>query len=305
MSTAADLINKVRRRLQPTQREMAVYLGAPYTAGALTMQLTDPTDGSSLNAVSPGCELAIDLELFYVESFANGVATVIPGDLGSTSANHANGARVWVNPRYSDFDILSGLNDDLDDLSTPDNGLYQVKSIEITHTPPHIGYDLVGVTTILEILSVRYRVPSSPATLEWIPIPKREYELTPSSDTGDFASGYALSIYEGGFPGQPIRVTYKAPFAHFATYNDDSVTVCGLPATAADLPYLGAAIALTSPREIKRNQTEAQPDSRKANEVPPGAVMNSVAGLEKIRSRRIKGENERLYQLYGHQRTRA
>ena len=99
----------------------------------------------------------------------------------------------------------------------------------------------------------------------------------------------------------PFRVTYKQQFSPFVNLTDDATTVAGLSSTMYDLPPLGAMVALVAPREVKRNQIEAEPDSRRGTEVPPGAVMNSVAQVLALRQRRINAEATRLQALYGQQ----
>ena len=99
----------------------------------------------------------------------------------------------------------------------------------------------------------------------------------------------------------PFRVTYKQAFAPFVNLSDDATTVAGLSLPMYDLPPLGAMVALVAPREVKRNQIDSAPDSRRATEVPPGAVMNSVAQVLALRQRRINAEASRLHQLYGGQ----
>ncbi len=100
-----------------------------------------------------------------------------------------------------------------------------------------------------------------------------------------------------------MRVTYSARFSPLVNLSDALTAVAGLAPTMYDLPPLGAMVALVAPREVKRNQIDAEPDSRRAPEVPPGAVMNSVAGVLRPRQSRINAESMRLQQLYGQQRT--
>ena len=51
-------------------------------------------------------------------------------------------------------------------------------------------------------------------------------------------------------------------------------------------------------REIKRNFTESQGDTRRAGEVAPGAVMQSSRNLQILRQQRITAESARLDALY-------
>jgi hypothetical protein len=118
--------------------------------------------------------------------------------------------------------------------------------------------------------------------------------------TTDFASGGALVIYEGGYPGQAIRVRYRAPFGSLTALDDDVLADTGLPATAHDLPPLGAAVRLVAGREVKRNFTEAQGEPRRAEEVPPTATLQSSRELLRIRQQRIVAEQSRLLHQYGY-----
>ena len=99
----------------------------------------------------------------------------------------------------------------------------------------------------------------------------------------------------------PFRITYKSQFQPFVNMTDDATTVAGLASFMYDLPPLGAMVALVAPREVKRNQIDSAPDSRRATEVPPGAVMNSVAQVLALRQRRINACHAQLEQLYARQ----
>jgi hypothetical protein len=292
------MIAQVFRRIQPGQQVEALTLASPYTAGATSLLLSDPA-GTILPSLRPETVLSIDLELFYCQAVSGTTATVVPGYLGSLPANHASGEMVYLNPRFSAFDIMQAINDDLNDLCSPENNLYQVNSVELTYNPATAGYDLTGVTGLIDILSIQQKQPYPVGY--WVPFPRSKWTLTAGADTTSFPSGYALRLNEGGYPGMPFRVTYKTTFQPFVNLTDDATAVCGLSNTMYDLPPLGAMVAMVAPREVKRNQIDMAPDSRRATEVPPGAVMNSVAQVLALRARRINAEASRLKQLFGGQ----
>lgn len=298
MATLGSLISQTLRRVQPGQQVEALTLASGYTAGATSLSVSDPA-GTILPSLRPETVVSIELELFYVQAVSSTTVTVVPGYLGSTSANHSSGALVYLNPRFSAFDIMTAINDDLSDLCSPENNLYTPNSIEITYNPATIGYDLTGVTGLIDVLSLQQKQPYPIGY--WVPMPRKKWTLTANADTSVFPSGYALRINGGGYPGMPFRVTYKQQFKPFVNLTDDATSVAGLSSTMYDLPPLGAMVALVAPREVKRNQIDAAPDSRRATEVPPGAVMNSVAGVLQLRQRRINAEASRLHQLYGQQ----
>lgn len=303
MATLGTMIAQVLRRIQPGQTVETLALSGDFTSGSTTMTVSDPA-GTILPSLQPETIVSVDLELFYVQAVNNTTVTVVPGYLGSTEADHSSGAIVYLNPRFTAFDIQTAINDDLNDLCSPENGLYAVQSIELAYNPSVVGYDLTpaggsAVTGLIDIISIQQQQPYPIGY--WIPFPRHSWTLTASADTTAFPSGYALRLNRGGYPGMPFRVTYKYQFQPFVNLDDDATTVAGLSSFMYDLPPLGAMVALVAPREVKRNQIDAEPDSRRATEVPPGAVMNSVAQVLALRQRRINACANQLKQLYAQQ----
>lgn len=296
MTTSADLISETRARLQTGQTEQVNRLN-----GSITASQTTATFKYALGAIKSGGSviLSIDLELIRVWETTDSsmIAGVIErGVLGSTAAAHADLATVTVMARFSDFAILQALNEDLADLSAPSNGLYQVKTVDITFNPSVAGYNLTSVTDIIgEPFRVLYKTPGPAAY--WPEIRSWRYES--DMNTAEFASGKAIFLYEGAYPGFVFRVFYRAPFTLLSTtLTTYDVALTGLGSTATDLPPLGAALRLMDGREVKRNFTESQGEPRRAAEVPPGAVGGSSRGLAQRRQSRIMAEAARLAAMY-------
>jgi hypothetical protein len=65
-----------------------------------------------------------------------------------------------------------------------------------------------------------------------------------------------------------------------------------------DLLVLGVQIRMVAGREVKRNFTESQGDTRRADEVPAGSVTNSINNLLRLRRDRIIAEAARLTRQY-------
>ena len=291
MTTLVDLVHETKRHLQSMQREPMNKLNAAITADAENVSFL--YDASQ---VQTGSYLQIGLELLYVWAVDQSAKTAVVGrgELGSTAAAHAEGDVVTVNPKFPDYTIVKAINDDLRDLSTPTNGLFRVRTVELTASATSPGYDLTGATSdVLEVLSVTTRHPGAPRV--WSPV--TNYELNRNAHS-DFASGYSFHLADGAYPGQPVRVTYKAAFTALANLSDNVETVSGLPATMHDLPPMGAAVRLVAPREIRRNFIDGQGDSRRAEEVPPGATAASMRALAALRQQRIDAEHGRLAQAY-------
>ena len=290
MTTFSDLIEKTSRRLLSGVQEQTVQLTQAYTAGAQTLQV----QGGYVGSIQAGARLSIDLEVFYVTSTTtSGTIGVIGGYEGSTEANHASGAQVHVNPRFSKFDIGVAINDDLLDLSAPSNGLGQIGYVDVTYIPVYAGYDLgTGFTSTSKVLEVSWK--TVPPTRTYPLIRRGDYAVRRNQSTSDFPSGNGIILYRDAQPGFPIHVTYLSPFNPLVNLTDDVTNVAGVPASMMDIPPLGAAMQLIQPREIKRNFFESQPDPRKAPEIPPNAVANSSAKIEQQRQRRIDAECDRI-----------
>lgn len=288
MTTCADLIDETRRLLFSGQRERMNRLTSDITAAD-----TSITFDFELSSMAEGSYIAVDLEIMYVWSVtaSSKTATVQRAMLGSTAATHTSGSLVYVNSKFPAYSIFTALNEDLDDLSAPDNGLFQVVSKELTYNPAVQGYDLgvaAGVN-VLDVLSVTADVPGP--SQDWVPL--TSWRLATNTNTTDFSSGTSITLLEGGSPGLTVRVLYSTPFTKFAALTDN-VTTTGLPTSAYDLPPLGAALRLVGVREIKRNFDESQGDTRRASEVPPNAQLAGYQAVLRERSRRVKAESNRL-----------
>lgn len=298
-TTAADLIRETARHLYSGRYDpMNKLSGAISSTSATTI-----TGTYDLGAITTGAYIAVDLEIMLVWAVIDASAktfTVERGVLGSTAATHSDGAIITINPKFSDFAILTAINEDLDDLSGPDNGLFAPTNVTLTYNPAVRGYDLASATSVIGIL--RVRAESTGPEKDWPEILR--YDLIRAADTTDFASGFAIVLGEPGWAGKDIRVEYAAKFGHF-TATADVISTSGLPATANDLPPLGAALRLQYMREPQRNFNEAQPDPRRAQEVGAGAQLQAARGIEALRMRRIRNERSRLRKDYPHKRKLA
>jgi hypothetical protein len=291
MTTSTDLIHETTRHLYATARD---------PQNKLAVALSDTTGTSAqftytLGAIQAGAVLSVDLELMYVWAVDNPVTntvTVERGYLGSTAATHLLDAIVTVNPKFPAFSILNAINEDLDDLSG--YGLFTTDTVSVTYSPAVDGYDLTGVSNLLEVLEVKYQ--DDGPQKRWPVI--KSWTLKRDSLTTEFASGLALVVNNSGSSGRPIRVTYSKPFTRFTALAQDCQSVAKLPSTANDLPPLGAALRLQAVREGQRNFNESQPATRRAQEVQTGAQYNSTRGLQELRRQRIRIEARRLQKFW-------
>ncbi len=308
----SDMIEKTLRLLTPTQNEQQLQITTNYVAGSGTL-VVDDTSPAYAMAGRPGSILSSGpggpLQLWIVQQdHGSGNLSVIGGFQGSTDTNvtastTAPSATVIVRPKFSRYDISVAINDELAGLSSPGVGLGQIETVDVTYVPAFMGYDL-GATFDAEqsrVLEVNYAEP-----LPWKRNPRVRsdmYRVIRNQSASYFPNGNGIILYEDAWPGLPVRVTYIAPFAPLVNLTDNVLSVAGVPVRMQDLVAWGAALRLAPDREIQRNTMATQPDPRKAQEVPPGAIRGSVDGLTGLANRywrRINQEQATLRHAYPH-----
>lgn len=288
MSTAAQLINRAQRQLLSGVVEERNKIATNLTATATSMVLT-----YDLRGIRDGAVVEIDSELVYVWEVNTGTktATIERAWNGTTAAAHTSGTVCTVNPRFPRHQILEAFNDDLADLAAPFNGLYRIRTLDLNYNGNDAMINLPSVGDVIDLVEVRSRYRSD----DYLHV--RNVQLVRNLPTKDFGSGTAIKFNE--YPRQgTLRIVYKAPFNRIVKEADDIQMICGYPLSAEDILIMGAQIRLMAPREMKRNFTESQGDTRRADEVPSGAVANSIANITRLRRERIVAEATKLDSQY-------
>jgi len=288
MSTVASIINKAQRQLLSGAVEERNKLSATINSSVTTLGATYDLDG-----LRKGTVFEIDSELFYTwdASTSAKTVTVERGFSGTTAAAHTNGAILTVNPRFPRAQILEAINDELADLSSPMNGLFQVKILDIEYNGSDSIINLPIFGGIQDLIDVRLRYTSDSYPLI------RKTQLVRDLPTLDFPSGYGLKFNAPCRSGD-LRVTYKAPYTAVTSESDNLQVVAGISAQAEDILVIGSQVRLMAPREIRRNFIDAQGDTRRSDEVQAGAIANSVTNLLRLRRDRIQAEAMRLARQY-------
>lgn len=289
MNLAQVVADTRRRVLGPTREELDRLNGA-LTAAADQLTVTYGRSG-----IQQGSVLAVGLELMYVWDVSSTTVTVERGYAGSTARAHDDNQIVYVNSRVAPFDAAQAVNEELDDLSSPDAGLYAVETTTVTFNAARQGYDL-DADDILTILEVHADTPTGQ---DWPKLKPDQYRFQREADLSDFASGFAFQILDGAYPGREVLVTYATPFSHASNLTDDIEVTTGLHREAHDILSLGAAARLVTAGEVARNDPHTQGDTRRSEEVPPGAVWGSARALLSLRDRRVNAERSRLVQSWG------
>ena len=149
MTTLDFLVNEVTSRALSGMRE---------EESELVTGIDDVTETISLppglprKSMEPGASIQVDYELMRIVSILDPVTlSVERAILNSVATAHAAGATITVNPRFPAVDIVRAINEDIDDLSAPTNGLFDMKTTILIYNPAIIGYDFgVPRSQILE-----------------------------------------------------------------------------------------------------------------------------------------------------------
>jgi hypothetical protein len=168
-----------------------------------------------------------------------------------------------------------------------------------------VGVDLDDFTTVRRILDVETSDTSNGMLFWYRP---RSWRVVRNGDPTDFPSGNGLIVYPNDWQTYAtqagstyvLRVTAATDFDTSAFTDDvDVVEDVGLPASAIDIAPLGAAGKLTGVREILRTNIGTQNQPRRAEEVPPGATIQTGMQLMQLRDRRLSQEATRLLGRWG------
>ena len=287
MTTAGTLIDRTVQNLLAGTVEERNKLASSLDASTTSVPIE-----YSLGSLREQTVFQVDSELMYVweVNTASKTLTVERGFGGTTAATHADAAIVTVNPKFPRWQVLQALNDEMADLSSPMNGLFQMKTLDISYNGSDRQVDLTGVTSMIDLYDVRWRYMSDDYPVV------RNYRLMRDMPTSDFPSGFVLTLDEPVMS-SVIRIIYKDAYAPF-TSEASTLASTGASSTLADLLVLGAQIRLLASREVKRNFIESQGDTRRSDEVPAGAMNASVTNLLRLRRDRIQAEAARLNRQY-------
>lgn len=296
MTTLNYLVNQVTSRALSGMREEEAEL---YQDMDDQVEIVHLPPGIPRRSMEPGATIQVDYELMRIISILDpATLSVERALLNSVATAHAAGATIVVNPRFPAVDVVSAINEDIDDLSAPTNGLFQMQTATVIFNPAVTGYDL-GVPPGQVIEAWEVRAWDYGSQQAWPLIAPTYWKLDMGADPKVFPSGVSIKIYRDAFPGRPVRIQYKAPYSTpLVDPTDDVELTTGLHSQAHDIPVLGAAYRLMQFREIKRTFTEAQGEPRRASEVPVGSSLTGLKGIQAHRTDRINAERERLNKIY-------
>lgn len=288
MTTAAQILERASRQMLSGTVEERNKLSLGINASATSLATV-----YDLKGLRDGVTLEIGTEQMYVWTSNPATKTLIVerGFNGTTPASHATDDIITLKPRFPKQQMFDSLNAEIDDLSSPAHGLFRVVTADLTYNGSDRQIDLAGAGTVLDLIDVRLRYLADDYPVI------RNVRLQRSLPTSDFPSGTAI-VFDEPIMAGTLRVTYKAPFVRLSALTDDVTSNGFVPTTCDDILELGVILRMMNGREIKRNFIESQGDTRRSDEVPPGAMRDSITNLVRLRRERIVAEAARLQRQY-------
>lgn len=281
----SSLVDEVSTALQgyTVDNDLVCALSADIVPGDLLIGVDDA------EAVSKGI-IEIDEELIFVKSNASGNLTIAPfgrGYKGTTATAHTAGAKVSVAPTYPRSIVSREVNNTIRAVY-PD--LFAVATTDITMDGSNWQYGLP--TDLDRVLLVETRWTTWTG---WVPI--REWDVTHSANTTDYATGKFISL---GIPlaaGMILHVTYAKP-PTLLSDPTDLFTATGLPSSSRDVIVYGAASRLLPWLDTGRVPVETVAADLADQTKPVGNAVSLAREMRNLYSTRLAAEKSVLRERY-------
>jgi hypothetical protein len=280
-----DLVEATRRALFGSHRGQVNFIASDIDDLTDTVVFADEPRG-----VVAGAILGVGLEIMYVRSANTGTktATVVRGWLGSTAVDHFANEPVEISPRWTRFEILNTLQDEIRSWGS---GVFRVDSqdvsLGVSQRSIDLGYLDNQWTQVLSVQALTRSGADADRALSF-----RTVRSSPSYPLG------AIVVNEPIAEGI-VTVTVALPFDLSVWEEDiDLEETVGLVPSMFDIPPVGAAWRLMSPREITRLDPGAQGEPRSAAEVQGGMIAATARHYKLQRDQRLQEEAVRLRGLY-------
>jgi hypothetical protein len=300
MLDANAWVEKTRQLLGTSTVETVNRLQQPFTPGDQTLVMERAVD-----QVNVGQVICVGLNAFLVWSVEAGAKTIEVESswAGSPEVAIPAGQIARMKPTIYTHSILDAINDALMEMSSPSLGVHGVSSIDLDYSNSNTVYDLSDTDNLIRVLHVVYGDPNDEQTV-WGRLAPNQWDLVKQDPTFDKPGGTYLRVFpmDNGplWPDsgdQVLRVVY-ARGVNTLDFLESEVTATGLPETAWDIPPLGAAARLAFPMEYRRNLMQSQPDTRRSDETPPGALLGGARTLRAMFEDRCAQESSRFLQAH-------
>jgi len=285
MTTVDTAVGRSLRHLhgqaRPVYDVLATTLDASTTAVVLTHNFA---------SIGPGDYIEVEYEQMLVLAKSVSTLTVLRG-VDSTAAAHTAGALIAMKPRYGRQELLDLLHDEIISLPT---SIFGLTTQDVTFGTTASYIELSTTKDVIDVVQAWRDPASSYDTLRRVPIKLvRDLDLV--------ASGYALQVAtKPGFfsDATTVRVTFSHRFdtSTFTSATDLETTV-GISEEIVKAIEFGAAYRAILSRTVARSETDAQPASRLAKDVPASFIGQVAESFRRARAQLVRTEISRLRRL--------
>ena len=285
MTLLRDMVEETRSMLQGTLADEISILQGAYTPGSGAVQLQYPKKN-----LQPGSLISVGLNTFYVlgaDASGQNLAVHASAD-GGPDVAVAGGEVVRIRPRYSTWAIFREIQREIQTMSSPRSGLYAFGSFTASTNWLNGTYPLPASWAPqqpVKLLMARYKAFGR----QWWQ--RIEAEWQPDQNM--------VRIFGVQPRGGSVEFVLSFPYLTPTTL-DDVAAALGLNEFTDNIPCLGAAANLSRSGEARRNQTTAQGDSRRPNEVPPGSILGVSREFARQQQEQINDETARLVSMFGY-----
>jgi hypothetical protein len=290
-TTYANLVDEITLNLSgyTLRQDRTTHLTADVTSSGLSLSL------GSVTNIGKGV-VEIDDELIWLDTYdrISSVGNIAPygrGYHGTTAAAHTANTKVTIAPTFPRATIKKAINDTIDAVFP---NLFAVGVHTFTYNSVKTTYSLPADTET--ILYVSYK-PTGP-TGEWLPL--RNWRADPLANTGSYATGQTISVYDRIEAGRTVQVYYtkKPPTLEGSASSATFETVTGLPSSCKDVIAYGAAYRLSAFIDPGRlNYSSAEADNADTK-IQYGSGASTARFLLALYQQRLNEETKKLRDVY-------
>jgi hypothetical protein len=262
-TTYANLVDEISLNLSgyTLRQDRTTHLTDNVTSSGLSLSL------GNVGNIGMGV-IEIDDELIWLDTYdrISSTATIAPygrGYHGTTAAAHTANTKVTVAPSF------------------PYNAVKTTYSLPAdTETILYVSYQPTGPTG------------------EWLPL--RNWRQDGLANTGSYATGQTVSVYDRIEAGRTVQVYYtkKPSTLTAASPSDTFETVTGLPSSCKDVIVYGAAYRLSSFIDPGRlNYSSAEADNADTK-IQYGSGASTARFLLALYQQRLTEESKKLRDVY-------
>lgn len=293
-TTVGGLLDRVRRDALLGLHGPVYFLAA--SAGEDATSLTVEGDVTHL---APGMIIAVDAELYLVRSVSGSTISVVPGALGSTSAEHDTDALVEVAPRFPKAMLLDSV---AHEIASWGSQLWRAVTVDVEIENDSQFYELEpdDAGEILMLLDVRARPPGTSDQVRvanwsadrW---PRLTAQLLRDLPDDVIDSGYGLQLASYHPSNTSLRVVYAASFdTTTLDPTTDLVDDVGLATSQIEVAEAGCKWRALRDGALSRTDYRSSGTSRQAEEVQVLDLIRAAEQAEAIRNRLLAREANEL-----------